>query len=67
MPSTSGGGFETHPPGTGAPDLALVVAGGNPMLYEDPTLARALRGLVQRSVRLGGDIRRIWRSLPRPG
>lgn len=55
MPSTSGGGFETHPLAeVGAPDLALVVAGGNPMLYEDPTLARALRGLVQRSVRLGG-------------
>ena len=55
LASTSGGGFETLPLAeVGNPDLALVVAGGNPMLYEDPPLTRALRGLVQRRVKLGG-------------
>jgi len=55
--STSGGGFETVPlsqaQGSGL-DIAFVVAGGNPMLYDDPALARGLRALTQRGVRLGG-------------
>lgn len=55
LASTSGGGFETLPLAeVGNPDLALVVAGGNSMLYQDPPLTRALRGLVQRRVKLGG-------------
>ncbi len=57
MASTSGGGFETLPLNpshmTGL-DLVLVVAGGNPMLYQDPALDRSLRLLQQRRVRLGG-------------
>ena len=55
--STSGGGFETLPLSRAHEsglDLAFVVAGGNPMLYEDPVLVRGLRALTQRGVRLGG-------------
>jgi transcriptional regulator GlxA family with amidase domain len=55
--STSGGGFETLPLSRSQEsglDLAFVVAGGNPMLYEDPVLVRGLRALTQRGVRLGG-------------
>lgn len=53
--STSGGGFQTDRlADAGAPDLALVVAGGNPMRYEDAALVRGLRGLQARGVRLGG-------------
>lgn len=57
MASTSGGGFDTvslsraHESGL---DIAFVVAGGNPMLYDDPVLVRGLRTLGQRGVRLGG-------------
>lgn len=57
MASTSGGGFETLPLTAAYDDgldLALVVAGGNPMLYDDPALVRGLRALMQRGVRLGG-------------
>lgn len=60
MASSSGGGFETLPlaaatrGGAGELDLALVVAGGNPMLYNDPALVRGLRGLQMKHVRLGG-------------
>lgn len=60
MPSTSGGGFETLPlaavtkAGVGKLDLALVVAGGNPMLFDDPVLVRNLRALQHRHVTLGG-------------
>ncbi|HEY0274463.1 MAG TPA: GlxA family transcriptional regulator [Paenirhodobacter sp.] len=54
--STAGGGFVcedlTHaPPDV---DIAFLVAGGNPLLYEDPTLVRALRGLETHRVALGG-------------
>lgn len=53
--STSGGGFVTTPLAqVAALDLALVVAGGNPMRYEDPALVRGLRALQARKVRLGG-------------
>lgn len=58
--STSGGGFQTEPLSALAqtdlapPDLALVVAGGNPMLFEDRNLNRALRALAHRGVPLGG-------------
>lgn len=59
MPSTSGGGFETRPLAGASSDafsldLALVVAGGNPLLYEDAALTSALRGLQARQRRLGG-------------
>lgn len=56
MPSTSGGGFYTEPLAslTKIPDLVLVVAGGNPMLYEDPALEQMLRSLAQRGAHLGG-------------
>ncbi|MEI4485085.1 GlxA family transcriptional regulator [Frigidibacter sp. MR17.14] len=56
LASTSGGGFHTEPLSVAGaiPDLVLVVAGGNPMLYEDPALTQALRGLASRGVRLGG-------------
>lgn len=53
--STAGGGFACERMGAGmAPDLAFVVAGGNPLRYEDPALARGLRALDQRRVALGG-------------
>ncbi len=55
--STSGGGFDTAPLAQATSDvldLAFVVAGGNPMLYEDATLVRELRRLGQRGVKLGG-------------
>ena len=41
-------------PDPAALDLALVVAGGNPLRYEDAALARGLRALQNRKVRLGG-------------
>lgn len=55
MPSTSGGGFDTTPLAE-APklDLAFVVAGGNPLRFEDAALTRALRGLAHHGVGLGG-------------
>ncbi|MDS9469538.1 GlxA family transcriptional regulator [Paracoccus sp. MBLB3053] len=53
--STSGGGFQTAPMDeVGALDLALVVAGGNPMLSRDTGVARGLRALSVRKVPLGG-------------
>ncbi len=53
--STSGGGFQTGTlPDPAALDLALVVAGGNPLRYEDAALTRGLRALQARKVRLGG-------------
>ncbi|MFT3688969.1 GlxA family transcriptional regulator [Paenirhodobacter sp.] len=53
--STAGGGFACERLAeAGAPDLAFVVAGGNPMLYEDAALLRGLRALDQRRVPLGG-------------
>ena len=53
--STSGGGFGTEALADAGPlDLALVVAGGNPMLYDDPALARGLRAFAARRVPLGG-------------
>lgn len=55
--STSAGGFETAPVTQALSDrldLVFVVAGGNPMLYEDPALSRNLRTLSQRGVKLGG-------------
>lgn len=53
--STAGGGFETQVLAAEADlDLALVVAGGNPMQYDDPGLNRILRGLDHRGVHLGG-------------
>lgn len=54
--STADGGFECtrlSDAGDGF-DLALVVAGGNPMLYEDPPLIRGLRALDARKIQLGG-------------
>lgn len=57
MTSTSGGGFETLPLSRAHEsglDIAFVVAGGNPMLYDDPVLLCGLRVLTQRGVRLGG-------------
>lgn len=60
MASTSGGGFETLPLAAVSRgeaselDLALVIAGGNPMLYEDPVLVNCLRVLQMKHVRLGG-------------
>lgn len=60
MASTSGGGFETETLAAASAkhserlDLALVVAGGSPMLYEDAALVRGLRALQQRRTRLGG-------------
>lgn len=53
--STSGGGFQTEGlPDPAALDLALVVAGGNPLRYQDAALARGLRALQNRKVALGG-------------
>lgn len=53
--STAGGGFVCERLArAGPPDLAFVVAGGNPMLYEDAGLVRGLRALDQRRVPLGG-------------
>lgn len=53
--STSGGGFPCLPLSQVGPlDLALVVAGGNPMQYENATLTRGLRNLHARKIRLGG-------------
>ncbi|WP_241565179.1 GlxA family transcriptional regulator [Paenirhodobacter populi] len=54
--STAGGGFpcEDLAAATADFDIAFVVAGGNPLRYEDPALARALRGLHARKVPLGG-------------
>jgi transcriptional regulator GlxA family with amidase domain len=53
--STSGGGFQAQPLAqAGALDLALVVAGGNPMQFHDAALARGLRALQSRKVPLGG-------------
>lgn len=55
--STSGGGFDTAPLAQAASDvldLVFVVAGGNPMLFENATLVRQLRRLGQRGVKLGG-------------
>lgn len=53
--STSGGGFDSQPLSQAGPlDLALVVAGGNPLQYHDAGLARGLRRLAARRVALGG-------------
>ncbi|MBM7045513.1 GlxA family transcriptional regulator [Rhizobium lusitanum] len=54
--STAGGGFETLTmAGAGSDfDLVFVVAGGNPMSYEDPDLGRYLRKLNANKVKLGG-------------
>ncbi|MDT1062441.1 GlxA family transcriptional regulator [Paracoccus sp. CPCC 101403] len=53
--STSGGGFPTLRLAEAGPmDLAFVVAGGNPLRYEDAALARGLRSLQAGKVRLGG-------------
>ncbi|MFG6083204.1 GlxA family transcriptional regulator [Paracoccus litorisediminis] len=53
--STSGGGFQTTALHDAEPlDLALVVAGGNPLLYRDPAVTRGLRILAQRKIPLGG-------------
>src|SRR5690606_26666938 len=60
MPSTAGGGFHTTPLSSvgydkdSGLDLAFAVAGGNPMLYENPALVRGLRSLGHRHVSLGG-------------
>lgn len=35
-------------------DIVFVVAGGNPMAYEEPALTRGLRRLASRGIRLGG-------------
>ncbi|MCV9999490.1 GlxA family transcriptional regulator [Pararhizobium sp. YC-54] len=54
--STAGGEFETLPLTDAGLDydIVLVVAGGNPMSYEDPELNRYLRRLSGRNVKLGG-------------
>lgn len=58
--STCGGGFDTMPlsasvrRGGEKLDLAFVVAGGNPMLYEDAALVAGLRGLEAMRIPLGG-------------
>ncbi|TCN20344.1 transcriptional regulator GlxA family with amidase domain [Sinorhizobium americanum] len=54
--STAGGGFDTLPIAEAGLDfdLVFVVAGGNPMSYEDPDLSRYLRKLNGRKVKLGG-------------
>ncbi|TJZ91363.1 GlxA family transcriptional regulator [Paracoccus gahaiensis] len=53
--STSGGGFDSRPLAQAGPlDLALVVAGGNPLHYHDAGLARGLRALAARRMALGG-------------
>jgi transcriptional regulator GlxA family with amidase domain len=55
--STCGGGFATVPLARALDDrldLAFVVAGGNPLLYHDPSLIRGLRALDQLKVPLGG-------------
>ncbi|MDO5622631.1 MAG: GlxA family transcriptional regulator [Paracoccus sp. (in: a-proteobacteria)] len=59
--STSGGGFPTLPliethggAATGTLDLVFVVAGGDPMEYDDPALIRGLRSLDRRGIGLGG-------------
>ncbi|TPE51718.1 GlxA family transcriptional regulator [Amaricoccus solimangrovi] len=55
-PSTCGGGFESRPlaeAGAGL-DLVFLVAGGNPMLFEDPAVIRRLRWLRARGIPLGG-------------
>ncbi len=60
MASTCGGGFDTLPlsgimrGGADQPHLAFVVAGGNPMLFEDSSLIRGLRALQHERVPLGG-------------
>lgn len=55
LASTSGGGFDTVPLSqAGALDLVFVVAGGNPMRFDDAELTRALRALHQRNIPLGG-------------
>ena len=52
--STSGGGFQTAPLAQAGPlDLALIVAGGNPIQYHDAGLLRGLRALAARRVALG--------------
>ncbi|HEY0213277.1 MAG TPA: GlxA family transcriptional regulator [Paenirhodobacter sp.] len=54
--STAGGGFPCQDLATAAPDfdIAFLIAGGDPLHYEDPALIRALRGLAARKVALGG-------------
>lgn len=54
--STAGGGFDTLSMAESGLDfdLVFVVAGGNPMSYEDPELSRYLRKLNARKVKLGG-------------
>ncbi|MBM3604695.1 MAG: GlxA family transcriptional regulator [Alphaproteobacteria bacterium] len=53
--STSGGGFNTLLLSKAIPvDLAFVVAGGNPLRYEDAALSRGLRALQAGRIPLGG-------------
>lgn len=54
--STVGGGFDTLAVADAGLDfdIVFVVAGGNPMSYEDPHLNRYLRRLNARNVKLGG-------------
>ncbi|TKW64859.1 MAG: GlxA family transcriptional regulator [Paracoccus denitrificans] len=54
--STSGGGFQTEPVSQARQlDLALIVAGGNPIQHRDTELMRALRTLAQKwRIPLGG-------------
>ncbi|SFY43811.1 Transcriptional regulator GlxA family, contains an amidase domain and an AraC-type DNA-binding HTH domain [Paracoccus pantotrophus] len=54
--SSVGGGFNCAALREAAADLDLlfVVAGGNPMLHDDPALIHGLRNLDRRGVRLGG-------------
>lgn len=54
--TTAGGGFPTENllESFAAPDVVFVVAGGNPMLYEDKLLERGLRAMARRGAKLGG-------------
>lgn len=54
--STAGGGFDTLSMGQAGLDfdLVFVVAGGNPISYEDPELRRYLRRINAGKVKLGG-------------
>ena len=57
LASSSGGGFDTTPLSqayASGLDIVFVVAGGNPMLYEDTALLPRLRALAQHGVLLGG-------------
>lgn len=54
--SSAGGGFLCAPLASAREgvDIAFLVAGGDPMRYEDPVLITGLRGLAARGVALGG-------------